>query len=332
MPESDRASPGPPCDVPDDGGSELAFVSHVTHIENALAILRDGRISARLVYDDSVLNTTRNHVVWLSPNDWSGAGGSRYGNVEFRFRWSDIVGSRQAWWVGLMPYRPPAARILITDRCPDSSLKLVPYDPTAPGPWRRRNGGDRWNHEICLEILAERDLPLDTVTELRCVDHHDRYCCIAPNGDCPEAGLSADRAARILIAAIVARDVPPQGLFAHEDGSATDLVETAWKFLWGLPRRSAPDPSGSIEHTAPEATSVAWAILRAFARSRNNDVAALCGLFRDRTNLREALAAVIEDHLDLQRGALGRCPDLHDFDAALDGAILAENSSTSTNT
>src|SRR5690606_23876400 len=100
-------------------------------------------------------------------------GGSRYGNVEFRFDWSSIAGAGQAWWVGSMGYTPQAARILITDRTPDASLQLMPYDPNVPGPWERRAPGrDLWNYEICVEILAERDLSLDAVTELRCVGHH----------------------------------------------------------------------------------------------------------------------------------------------------------------
>lgn len=60
-------------------------ISHVSHINNALNIIEDGVIKSGLVFDKSLLNTERILVVWLSPNDWGGAGGFRYGNVRFNF-------------------------------------------------------------------------------------------------------------------------------------------------------------------------------------------------------------------------------------------------------
>jgi len=59
----------------------LSVVTHVTHVQLGLDILRAGRIAPQLIYDDSRLNTQRILVTWLSPNDWSNAGGFRYGNV-----------------------------------------------------------------------------------------------------------------------------------------------------------------------------------------------------------------------------------------------------------
>src|SRR5690606_37016127 len=178
-------------------------------------------------------------------------------------------------------YTPQAARILITDRTPDASLQLMPYDPNVPGPWERRAPGrDLWNYEICVEILAERDLSLDAVTELRCVGHHHMRCNIAPNGACPEAGFSELRAAPSFVAAVVAHGVSHRELFSRPDGTATVLVETAWTGLYNLPRRGAPDPSGTIVYTSPEANSVARAILGAVASRRDEDVEALCGLFQ----------------------------------------------------
>src|SRR5690606_35213991 len=87
MPESNRNSPTLYRVPRGLSEAELDFVAHVTHIQSALAILRDGRISARLVYDERSLNTTRTHVVWLSPNDWSGAGGVATGTLSF-----DLIG------------------------------------------------------------------------------------------------------------------------------------------------------------------------------------------------------------------------------------------------
>jgi hypothetical protein len=64
---------------------------HVTHVRHALSILDARTIASRPVYDESRLNTTRIHVVWLSPNTWDGAEGSRYGGVSFGFEWRGLI-------------------------------------------------------------------------------------------------------------------------------------------------------------------------------------------------------------------------------------------------
>ncbi len=43
-------------------------VMHVTHVRHALSILNDAHIRPSLIYEETRLNTTRIHVVWLSPN------------------------------------------------------------------------------------------------------------------------------------------------------------------------------------------------------------------------------------------------------------------------
>src|SRR5438270_13746176 len=89
-------------------------VSHTAHIAHALNIVSDMSIKSRLVYDESVLNTYRLPVVWLSPNSWA-AVGSRYGSVEFWFVWYKILDKTKAYWGQLITaYNRPAPRILIT--------------------------------------------------------------------------------------------------------------------------------------------------------------------------------------------------------------------------
>ncbi len=61
---------------------ELQTVSHVTHIQAAINIIRDGQIDARLVFDESRFNSSRTLVVWVSPNEW-GDKGFFYGHVRF---------------------------------------------------------------------------------------------------------------------------------------------------------------------------------------------------------------------------------------------------------
>ena len=159
----------------------LTSVSHVTHIRQAFDVLRDGRLLPQLIYDESRLNTERILVVWLSPNDWSNAGGYRYGNIAFDFDWPRIIAGKRFYWIGAMSYRPAACRILVTDQNRDKSL--LTYDPTAGnGPWWHDVASNRhyWNGNYCLEFMLEAPMPLDSVHSLRFVTHHPNRCSIAP--------------------------------------------------------------------------------------------------------------------------------------------------------
>jgi len=94
--------------------SKLEEIFHVTHLEAAHRILVDGRLHAGLVFDESRLNKERILVNWLSPNYWHR--GSRYGNVQFSFDFSQLIEGKRFYWVEVMrKYRPKACRILITD-------------------------------------------------------------------------------------------------------------------------------------------------------------------------------------------------------------------------
>ena len=47
---------------------------------------------------ESRLNTERILVTWLSPNDWTNAGGFRYGNIAFELDWPDLVDGMRFYW------------------------------------------------------------------------------------------------------------------------------------------------------------------------------------------------------------------------------------------
>src|SRR3954447_6574835 len=78
----------------------LSVVSHVTHVSTALEVLRAGCIRPQLIYDKSRLNTKRVLVIWLSPNDWSGAGRFRYGNIAFELDWKELIKGKRFYWIG----------------------------------------------------------------------------------------------------------------------------------------------------------------------------------------------------------------------------------------
>ena len=129
---------------------------HVTHVRHSLSIFDAGAIISRPVYDESRLNTTRIHVVWLSPNKWDGAQGSRYGGVSFGFEWRALIDGMTPYWIGAMTtYSPTACRILLSRN--DYSGQYDRYYPArGDGPWWHDTATDEhwWNNEVCLELSA----------------------------------------------------------------------------------------------------------------------------------------------------------------------------------
>lgn len=73
--------------------SRLEEVYHVVHPPEARRILEQNKIRAGIIYDESKLNKSRAHVVWLSANRW--APGSIYGKVEFTFPWQSLTDGRR---------------------------------------------------------------------------------------------------------------------------------------------------------------------------------------------------------------------------------------------
>src|SRR5271169_1272481 len=100
--------------IKSNNGSPFDEVFHISHLLPSTLIIRNERIKAGLVYDESILNTKRISVIWVSPNHW--VRGSRYGNVRFKFPWKDIVKRKKYYWVeAITKYSPAACRILVTN-------------------------------------------------------------------------------------------------------------------------------------------------------------------------------------------------------------------------
>jgi hypothetical protein len=170
------------CEIPTGSRSRasdcaaLEDVFHVAHVADARRIIEDGKLKARLVYDESRLNRTRMHVCWVSANSWSS--GSIYGTVEFTFKWSDLVKGKQVYWVEAMTdYSPEAYRFLLTDRDPASLAHVLPYDPqTSDGPLRRKGDEWYWNPRFTSEFMIDADLSLTQCVGLNFVTHHRNIC------------------------------------------------------------------------------------------------------------------------------------------------------------
>lgn len=168
---------------------QMDEVSHVCHINAALAILCAGKIQPTLVFDNSKLNKKRILVAWLSPNYW--ADGFRYGNIRFKFSLSKLVKTKRYYWIESIPYKPPACRILFTDQDRDQTFE--PYDPQQrQGPWwfDKSNGTHYFNGEICLELMIESSISLEDCVGIDFVNHHDKRCSMHRSSphECPERG------------------------------------------------------------------------------------------------------------------------------------------------
>lgn len=287
---------------------QFSTVAHVTHVNSALELMRVGGIRPQLIYDESRLNTQRILVVWLSPNDWGGAGGFRYGNVAFDLDLDALVAGKNCYWVGVMDYKPRACRILITDT--DRSGELLPYDPGAGnGPWWKSEKAGRhyWNGHYCLELMLEGEVPLSAVRELRFVDHHAKRCSI-DHTTCRDKGHDrATGAARLLAGGCDRRLLGRcAGLWVGEDGSPKPSLEFAWERLHAKLCAGIGAWDGAVTATHDRAAAVARAGLGTLCDQSKEDRKALFGLFDSEGSAVEAVAAVIEHDLDLKHGALAR--------------------------
>ncbi|WP_248345392.1 hypothetical protein [Anaeromyxobacter paludicola] len=278
-------------------------MSHVTHLDTAALLLRDWQLRAGPVYDHSKLNTRRIHVVWVSPNDWAGAGGFRYGNVRFRFDWATLVAGAKYYWVeAVTSYKPTATRILVTTHDRDGDPTLIPYNPAAgDGPWVTDAAGKHfWNPEVCLEVMVERSIPLTSATRIDFVRHHENRCCIAPKV-CPDSGVEADRAsARFLAAATLASTKPfePHPLVGDFGGEPTRTVRDAWDNLLRYLSSRRLVAAGTITAEAPAAGALARGVLAAFARG-DDEWRVLGALFASKPDLVSAVRAAVARGLSI---------------------------------
>lgn len=280
----------------------LRSVHHVTHTTAALRILDDGKITRSLIYDESVLNDTRTTVVWLSPNRWYW--GSRYGNVQFTFDFSDIVSGRKIYWVEAQTkYSPHAYRFIISDQ----SLKHLPvtaYDATSEeGPLRFAEGLWYWNATCTAEFLMDASLPLHQCRDVDFIKHHDQYCALG--GGCGEIGSDGSRAAGRVMAYVLSRGlaVIDQPLIESEKKALSGAAEQGLSYLcFGLGavsgKLSGPLKADVDVDFALRAALLQFAIGEVKSAKETVKLIGSDGLLRDR------LAVLVQDHFKLKSDVL----------------------------
>ncbi len=291
--------PGGQCDQVEKLLPPLDSVAHVAHVPTALRIIEDRRLRADLVFDKSKLNTERIRVVWLSPNDWHGAGGFRYGNIRFHFEWERLISGKRVYWVESIAYGIPACRILLTDE--DYSNILEPCNPTIGDGswWASQSGKHYWNDNFCLEVMVEGDLDLDLVTEVSFVTHHPRYCNIDWQ-TCPYRGRNGDIAGAEFIAAVISRqcslDLPGLVVEGSEGPAPSWSLYGAVNLLQMRIGRECGGVTGYVARSDPSARALARAILGSYASSGNGgDIKRLAAFFKSVDDLKGAILDVIAE-------------------------------------
>jgi hypothetical protein len=266
----------------------LETVHHICHLNDAFRMLEDGKIRSSLIWDESRLNNTRTCVSWLSPNHWPN--GSLYGNVEFHFKWRDLVEGKNFFWVeAIEKYNPTAFRILITDE--DAVGDLEPYPvKDGDGPVFFDRGADKWfwNGDLTGEFMFDEDIPLRLSTSVGFCKHHPSICR-KDGASCPDLDLRGDVAGERLIAKSIAHRAIRSSsrmrkLFMSGD-ELNDDVERCVKNL--LYRISKAPTDGKIRVGDAAALPLATAILDRLSRESSLD--ALTELFLDSSELELAV-------------------------------------------
>jgi hypothetical protein len=281
-----------------DGRTPLEIVTHVTHVQHGLEIMRTTRIRSRLIYDNSRLNKKRALVAWLSPNRW--VHGFRYGNVAFDFEWKKLIKDKNYYWVEVMDYKPSACRILITDQ----DRKLLRYEPKkGDGPWYWDRSTDQhwWNGNYCLEFMYEGDLSLDDAKEIRFVNHHDIQCNITPI-TCKDCKLDSDRAGVYFLSAIAAEKIlVPDHLFPGDHGNAKNTMTKLcgpWSRLYRVLKNMPTEGKSTMD--AAEKAAYARAVFASFARRDIKEAKYFAKVFKSNEKLVKTCATLLNNALQLE--------------------------------
>ena len=289
MPEWTEFSVGEPYPYANDC-RQFKVITHTTHIDTALSIIKNNGIRPSLIFDECRLNYQRVLVSWLSPNHWTP--GYRYGNIQFEFPFRKLVHAKRFYWVEAIAYNTRACRILVTDL--DRSSELEVYDPTAGnGPWwyDAANDVDYFNSNYCLEFMFESQIDLADATQLNFVKHHENQCANAKRDPypCPEKGMRDLMGGSYFLTRAIATGLKigdwPQ-LFYIEGRRLNPYIQMAFReFIQAIPVRNF---SGPLHSTSPEAEPIAKSLASAYTFGHN--VAPLANLFSSEENMIEATA------------------------------------------
>ncbi len=288
------------------GCLRLERTGHVTHVESALEVFRDGRIRPKLVLDGSRLDTERVEVVFTSPYDWAHPWGCMFGNVLFEFDWAKITKGKNFYWLGSKKYTNQRPRILITA---NEYPEYKRYRPgKRNGPWWRSETTERdyWNGYYCVEFLVEGSIPLHQIAQMKFVKGHLTMCLL--KSSCTDKGHDRQTAAARLLAGACHRGLLPatRRLWVMKVNEPRQSLRYAWDQLRTLIFGAKQKWRGPLKATADNAKAQAWAVMGAYSHRNDEFRRMLLRQFIGPKNAIRACASLIEDGLQLAKGTLVR--------------------------
>lgn len=288
-------------------------VGHVCHIDQAINILKEGKIRSGLVYDKSRLNKSRISVTWISPNNWWKYG-FRYGNISFQFDWKYLIRGKKYYWVESIRHpEHVACRILITNQTHDN---LPPYDPETEkptGPWWYDKENDKHyfnSDKICVEFMFEEDLSLSNLNEIKFVKHHSDYCSINRNNpsSCKESGMEADTASALFFANILGQSIKADKKWfkSKSEENSNEYIEDRDKYqnwekfffqficdLQNWERNNPIQKYGNVCLRHKESILLSRAICNEYSLKSDKDCITLMSLFKSKKECYNSLIELI---------------------------------------
>ena len=280
---------------------DFSLVSHVTHVDNAVGVVKAGALIPRLVEDESKLRTRRILVNWLSPNFWND--GFRYGNVSFDFPFSELIRNKYFYWVEAIkhtPTSPTACRILITTVNRDQSPYLDRYEPqqkNGPWWWHRPSNKHYRNPRYALEFMFEQELALDGCSTIDFVKHHPEQCAIDYR-TCVEKGLPADRGGALFIAGVLSQGL---GITNHlcsresRTGKWHAKGERQGAFYFLQAKLARLPYGGDVTAGTSVATALARSLVAALFRKDVKELKVLSQLFASPEDLQGAIKKMVKE-------------------------------------
>jgi hypothetical protein len=285
-------------------GNVLETVYHVAHVSNARRILEDGRLTAKLVYDESWLRKSRISVTWLSANTW--ANGSIYGNVQFAFPWTEIKRQRFYWVEAMTHYSPHAYRILLTDRDLSHSKHVREYHPSCNrGPLRERSGVWYWNDQCTSEFLIENDIDLEDCTAFDFVGHHSSICRLNRRG-CSDMSASREQTGGRVLAFLLGNGIHSIDhvlKMQRSHGRGRSLKDTVDKGIDGIVRAlgGGKDRFGGAIKSATSGRAVSRGALALYGSGQRKAARKSVALLNSSEVFERAITDIVNGHFGLTR-------------------------------
>ena len=288
--------------IGDDSCAELDMVHHSAHVPQAQRVIEDGRIHAALVYDKSRLNRSRLAVSWLSANRWGL--GSIYGNVEFSFRWPEVVEGRRIYWVeAITDYSPTAYRFLLTKRDLSDSKLVQRYRPTDDdGPLRLIDKKWYANLSFTSEFMIDDDLPMDLCRRIDFVQHH-RDLCKDYGSRCKHRYSPYEARFFVLATVLAQTEHSVDALLWRDDTWPNHVDEFVRYFEETLSIYADFD---GVVRKKPHSDSLVLGVLSLCASLQIDNAIALLSLFQKKTRFQRALYRIVANHFGLDRYELRR--------------------------